>query len=433
MNHGNKISFITLGCKLNFTESASLSELAQNNGFEKVKLTENPDIVVINTCSVTNNADSKCRQAIKKAIKNADSKPTIVITGCYAQLSPESFSAIEGVDIVLGNNEKFELIERLKNHTSNNAIIAVSDINKKSEFVSTYSLGDRTRSFLKIQDGCNYFCSYCTIPFARGRNRSDKISNVISNANKIAQSGIKEIILTGINIGHFGEEHQENLLSLLKELDKVEGISRYRLSSIEPNLISDEIIDFIAKSRKFFPHFHIPLQAGSNNVLKAMNRKYKRELFAERVAKIKSVMPFACIATDIIAGFPSESNEDFIDAISFIDSLNISYMHVFTYSERPNTKALDIKPIVPNSIRKERCNQLLELSDKLKLNFYKKNKDTEHYVLFESTNNHGFINGFTGNYIKVKYPFTKELINKIVKVKLLDIDEECTYTINLMN
>lgn len=426
MSNPRKVAYITLGCKLNFTETASISNILADAGYIKVNLTENPEIVVVNTCSVTGNADAKCKQMIGRIKKTApDAK--IVATGCYAQLKPEQTANIPGVDLVLGNAEKFDLPSKIADLENNVTSIDVGNINAANQsFIASFSTGDRTRSFLKIQDGCNYFCSYCTIPFARGRSRSDTIDNVIRNIHTITKNGTKEIVLTGINIGHFGEEHNESLLQLMKEIENTD-IQRVRISSIEPNLVSREMIEFIAQSNIFLPHFHLPLQSGSNKVLKAMNRKYTVELFENKVAEIKQIMPDACVASDIITGFPSETDEDFDEICKFIERIPLSYLHVFTYSEREGTKALNIEnPVYPH-IRKKRSDILHQLSDKKKLEFYNQNKNTLRNVLFESKNDKGYLSGFTENYVRVRAPFSNELINKIVNIRLKDFYEDFVF------
>ena len=427
-----KVAFLTLGCKLNYSETSSLSRLVEENGFEIVKPTEINDIVVINTCSVTNNAEAKCRNLVRKLLKT-NPNVFIIVFGCYAQLKPNEIAAIPGVNVVLGNSEKFNLLDYLKDFEKNKAVvISNSDINVVKEFKSSYSTGARTRSFLKIQDGCDYFCSYCTIPFARGRSRSDNIKNVIKNIKLIAKEGIKEVVLSGINIGEFGINNNESFLELLNELENVNGIFRYRISSIEPNLLTDEIIELVSKSDKILPHFHMPLQSGSNKILAAMNRKYKIELFEDRVNKIKSIIPDCCIATDVIVGFPSENDSDFNETYDFLNKIEISYMHVFTYSERDGTKALNIKEIVTNRDRTSRSKILHDLSDAKKNSFYNSQKGKVRKVLFESENDNGVMYGFTDNYVKVKTEFNPILINEVTKVKLLEYNQDFIYNIELI-
>ncbi|MFZ4401295.1 MAG: tRNA (N(6)-L-threonylcarbamoyladenosine(37)-C(2))-methylthiotransferase MtaB [Bacteroidales bacterium] len=423
-----KVAFQTFGCKLNFAETSQLSRQFIENGYEIADFKETADVYVINTCTVTSIAEKKCKTAIRGAInRNPDAK--VAVIGCFSQLKAEEIQEIEGVDIIVGNNEKHKLLEMISNREvnaeDNCAYCDVKQMGKEDAFVPSYSSGDRTRSFLKIQDGCDYFCTYCAIPFARGRSRSDTIENIVISAEQIADKGLKEIILTGVNIGDFGKQNGENFLQLIKALDQVEGIERYRISSIEPELLSDEIIEFVSNSKKFLPHFHIPLQSGSNKILKMMKRHYQRELFADRIARIKEIMPASCIAADVITGFPGETDEDFQDAFEFINSLPISYLHVFTYSERPDTIAAKLEGKVAVNIRRDRSKVLQLLSDQKKHNFYLQNKDLKLKVLFESDIHHGYIFGFTDNYIRVKIKADKKLINKVVEVKLniLDIDE----------
>lgn len=413
-----KVAFHTLGCKLNFSETSTIARSLMNEGYTKVKYDEFADVYVINTCSVTEIADKKCRQAIKKAIKQNENA-FVVVTGCFAQLKPESISKIPGVDLVLGSNEKFQLsnyLGDLKKKASGE--IHAGKITTNKEFFPSYSMGDRTRTFLKVQDGCDYYCSYCTIPLARGKSRNADVKTTVELAKKAAREGAKEIILTGVNIGDFGKSTNENFLDLIKGLDEVNEIERFRISSIEPNLLTDEIIDFVAGSQKFMPHFHIPLQSGSNKVLALMKRKYNRELFAQRVGKIKSLLPHAFIGVDVIVGVRGETKVHFNDALKFINELEVSQLHVFTYSERPNTKALTIDHIVPISERKLRSQILHQLSDKKTRYFYKQFEDQTARVLFEGSNNGGMMNGFTENYLKVKIPYNQGFKNQIKNVKL---------------
>ncbi|MFA6924383.1 MAG: tRNA (N(6)-L-threonylcarbamoyladenosine(37)-C(2))-methylthiotransferase MtaB [Bacteroidales bacterium] len=419
-----KAAFITLGCKLNYSETSEIAKNIAASGFQKVKASENPDVFIINTCLVTKNAESKCRQIIRQITKSS-SKAFIVVVGCYSQMKPEDIAVISGVDLVIGNKEKHKLAEYLTNIEKKiHPVIINSDMKIENNFVPSCSADDRTRSFLKIQDGCDYFCSYCVIPHVRGKSRSDTVKNVVESAKQISATGVKEIVLTGVNIGDFSTDTNEKFYDLLKELDKIDNAERFRISSIEPNLLTNEIIEFVAASKKFLPHFHIPLQSGSNRILKLMNRKYERELYVERVKKIKSIMPQCCIATDVIVGFPSETENDFMETYNFLDKLDVSYMHVFTFSERDNTAALKIGNIVPVNDRTKRSRILHELSDKKKKYFYEQQKGRTAKVLFESKNNKGFIYGFTENYVKVKTAFKTELINKIIEVKLLKIDED---------
>ncbi|MCU4154999.1 tRNA (N(6)-L-threonylcarbamoyladenosine(37)-C(2))-methylthiotransferase MtaB [Carboxylicivirga sp. A043] len=413
-----KVAFHTFGCKLNFSETSTVARTMVEAGFEKVDISEHADVYLFNTCSVTELADKKCKQVIRKAIKQ-NPNAFIVVTGCFAQLKPETVSNIEGVDLVLGSNEKFDILQYMEDFKKvDRATIHAGQIGKNKEFKPSYSFGDRTRCFLKVQDGCDYFCSYCTIPFARGRSRSDTIANTIQQAEKAASGGAKEIILTGVNIGDFGKESGESFFELIKALEKVEGVERFRISSIEPNLLTDEIIQFVAKSNKFMPHFHIPLQSGSDKVLKLMKRKYDTALFRSKVERIKELIPHAFIGVDVIVGVRGESGEDFKTTHQFLADLDISQLHVFTYSERPNTQALKIDEVVPVPERKERSKILHELSEKKTRHFYKQYIGHENTVLFEGAEHDGMINGFTENYIKVEVPYESHLSNTIQPVKL---------------
>lgn len=427
-----KVAFYTLGCKLNFSETSTISRTFEDKGFRKVGFQEHPDVFIINTCSVTENADKKCRKIVKEAQKiNPDG--FVAIIGCYAQLKPQEIANIDGVDAVLGAAEKFRLheligtFEKSKTTVSNSDKIYTSDINETIDYHTSFSLNDRTRTFLKVQDGCDYPCSYCTIPLARGSSRSDTIENIVNAAREIAKNDVKEIVLTGVNIGDFGiikGERKESFLDLLMALDEVEGIERFRISSIEPNLLTNEIIEFVAKSKRFVPHFHIPLQSGSSKVLGLMKRRYKRELYQERVQKIKEIMPDCCIGVDVIVGHPGETDNEFKESYNFINELDISYLHVFTYSERENTSALSIKPIVPQNKRTERSRMLHILSEKKRRYFYENHLNTEQKVLFESEDNDGFMTGFTANYIKISAKYDPLLINDIKKVKLSSINAD---------
>lgn len=421
-----KVAFYTLGCKLNFSETSTIARLFDNAGYAKVEFEDTPDIYVINTCSVTENADKKCKQLVKKALK-INPNAFVAIIGCFAQLKPTEIAEIPGVDLVLGANEKFNLIEHIEklNEKSDTTIVEFESIKNTNEFVPAYSIGDRTRSFLKVQDGCDYFCTFCTIPLARGKSRNASIAHTILEAKKIAETDIKEVVLTGVNIGDFGQGGEENFFSLIKELDTVEGIDRYRISSIEPNLLNNEIIHFcLNESKHFVPHFHIPLQVGNNRLLKAMRRKYDRELYAERVQYIKQLRPDACIGVDVIVGFPGETDEEFIDTVHFLKELPISYLHVFTYSERANTTAVKLGEPVPMNVRRERNKQLHILSDKKKRAFYEENINSFRTVLFEHEEDHGIMYGFTENYVKVKMPYDATLVNTFNKVQLTEIDSD---------
>ncbi|MBS1646514.1 MAG: tRNA (N(6)-L-threonylcarbamoyladenosine(37)-C(2))-methylthiotransferase MtaB [Bacteroidetes bacterium] len=425
-----KVAFHTLGCKLNFAETSTIARKFEQTGYTKVDFAEQADVYVLNTCSVTENADKECKQLIR-TIKRKTPQALVAVIGCYAQLKADEIGQIEGVDLVLGAKEKFNLpyfVEHLGKQEGSQ--VHSCEIEETNQFVSSYSIGDRTRSFLKVQDGCDYTCSYCTIPLARGKSRSDSIESVIAQANEIALSGVKEIVLTGVNIGDFGFTHnsdvqkkQETFLDLIKQLDKIKGISRFRISSIEPNLLKNEIIDFVAASTRFTPHFHVPLQSGSNAVLKRMHRRYMRELYVERVAQIKKTMPHACIGADVLVGFPGESENEFLETYHFLNQIDVSYLHVFTYSERPNTEAANLAGSVPMHIRKERNKMLRILSAKKQHHFYQQHKGSIRSVLFETENKNGWMHGFTDNYIKVQAPFVKEQTNTIHQVCLQKINE----------
>ncbi len=418
------IALHTLGCKLNFSETTAIGRLLENDGFVKKKFDEVADVYVINTCSVTDNADKECRQIVRKIQRQAP-EALVVITGCYAQLKPKEIAEIPGVNLVLGAAEKFNIAQHLKEITQQDPTkICSCDISDVNVFVPTHSINERTRVFLKVQDGCDYNCSFCTIPMARGKSRSDEIKYVIENVHTIANAGAKEIVLTGINLGDFGKgyvsnkKHRENFYTLIQSLDVLNVIDRYRISSIEPNLLSHEIIEFVAKSNHFMPHFHIPLQSGSNTILAAMRRRYKKELYAEKVTLIKQLMPHCCIGVDVIVGFPGETNEYFNETVEFLTELDISYLHVFTYSERDNTEATTIRPIVPISIRNERNKILRNLSYKKMQAFTNKHIGQYRKVLFESVNKNGIIEGYTDNYIKVAASFKQEWENQLVDWKI---------------
>lgn len=424
------MAFHTLGCKLNFSETSSLSRMLENEGFEKKEFDDLADVYVINTCSVTDNADKECRQLVRRIQRKAP-ESFVVITGCYAQLKPKEISEIPGVDLVLGAAEKFNIAKHIRELAKGDpAKICSCDIEEVSGFHSSWSVNDRTRTFLKVQDGCDYTCSFCTIPMARGKSRSDNIANVLKNAEQLASNGVKEIVLTGVNLGDFGKGpyetgpafsisgREENFFELIRQLDKVKAIQRYRISSIEPNLLTNEIIEFVANSEKFMPHFHIPLQSGSNKTLAAMRRRYKRELYAERVALIKTLMPHCAIGVDVIVGFPGETDEDFKETFEFIHSLDVSYLHVFTYSERDNTHALTIKPIVPISIRNERNKTLRNLSYMKMQYFTEQHTGQIRKVLFEGFDKTGMIEGYTDNYIRISTPYREKWVNEIVEWKI---------------
>ena len=425
---GKTAKFYTLGCKLNFAETSTIARSFEEDGYIRVDFDDPREIYVINTCSVTENADKQFKQIVRKALKT-NPKAFLAAVGCYAQLKPEELASVDGVDLVLGAKEKFNITQYIDDLTKNNeGIVHSCEISETDFYVGSYSIGDRTRAFLKVQDGCDYKCTYCTIPMARGISRSDTIENILSNAKKISDKGIKEIVLTGVNIGDYGKgefgnkKHEHTFLELVQALDKVEGIERLRISSIEPNLIKDETIDFIAQSKSFVPHFHIPLQSGSNEILKKMKRRYLRELYVSRVAKIREVMPDACIGVDVIVGFPGETDEHFLETYHFLNELDISYLHVFTYSERDNTEAVLMDGVVPDAVRAKRSKMLRGLSAKKRNAFYESQLGKEKTVLFESDNKQGYIHGFTENYVKVKAPWDPALVNTLHKVKLTKID-----------
>ncbi len=435
-----KVAFHTLGCKLNFSETSTIARLFEEQGYQKVDFKEPSDIYVINTCSVTANADKECKQIVRSAL-TISPNAYIVIVGCYAQLKPEEIANIEGVDLVLGASEKFKLLNYLNDVTKKSkAEIYSCEIEEANFFVDSYSFGDRTRVFLKVQDGCDYNCAFCTIPLARGNSRSDTITNAVKNATDIAKQDVKEIVLTGVNLGDFGNNSskegnrkQETFYDLIQELDKVEGIERFRISSIEPNLLKDETIEFVSKSNRFVPHFHIPLQSGNNKTLKAMRRRYLRELYSERVTKIKSLMPHCCIGVDVIVGFPGETDEDFLETYTFLNNLDISYLHVFTYSERDNTDAITFENAVPIAIRKKRNKMLRILSAKKLRHFYEQHLGETRTVLFESDNKDGFMHGFTDNYIKVKTPYNASFTNQLKEVTLFELDQDGSISLSNMN
>ena len=422
MNQFERVAFYTLGCKLNFSETSTIARLFEDGGFAKVDFEDNPDIFVINTCSVTENADKKCKQLVKRA-KKISPESMVIILGCYAQLKPEEISRIPGVDLVLGANEKFNVLAHLEKKSE--VSVVYENIKHTHDFIASHSYGDRTRSFLKVQDGCDYFCTFCTIPLARGKSRNASISATLAEAHKIAQTEVKEVVLTGVNIGDFGQGGEENFFGLVQALDEVEGIDRFRISSIEPNLLSNEIIEFCLQEAKcFVPHFHIPLQSGSDQILEKMRRKYLTGLYAERVQQIKSINPDTCIGVDVIVGFPGETDEDFLATVNFLKDLDISYLHVFTYSERANTGAPKLGTKVPMETRRERSKMLHLLSDRKKLAFYQTQVGKKKSVLFEQEENEGLLYGFSENYVKVKTPFNAALVNQIVGVQLTEIDRD---------
>ena len=420
MQKQRSVAFHTLGCKLNFSETSTLSRLLETEGFEKKNFEETADIYVINTCSVTDNADKECRHLVRR-IQRKTPESLIVITGCYAQLKPQEIASIPGVDLVLGAAEKFNIVQHIAELSKGDSTkICSCEIEDVTGFNASYSANDRTRTFLKVQDGCDYTCSFCTIPKARGKSRSDSIENVVKNVEELAQTNVKEIVLTGVNLGDFGKgpdgnkKNSQDFLTLLKELDNVDGIERYRISSIEPNLLTNEIIEFVANSKKIMPHFHIPLQSGSNTILAAMRRRYKRELYAERVASIKQFMPHCSIGVDVIVGFPGETEALFKETFDFLHSLDVSYLHVFTYSERPDTDAIKLEPIVPIHIRNERNKKLRNLSFMKLQYFTQQHTGQQRKVLFEIFNKDGMMEGYTDNYLRVTTPYRKEWANEVI-------------------
>lgn len=424
MISNKSVAFHTLGCKLNYSETSTLSRMLEADGFVKKEFEDAADVYVINTCSVTENADKECRQLVRRIQRRAP-EAMVVITGCYAQLKPQEIAEIEGVDLVLGAAEKFNITRHLQDLTKGNTTkIHSCEIEEVEGFNSSYSLNDRTRTFLKVQDGCDYNCAFCTIPLARGHSRSDSIDGVLANIKELASTGTREIVLTGINLGDFGKgtnggkKREESFYELVQALDETEGIDRFRISSIEPNLLSNEIIEFVAQSKKFMPHFHIPLQSGSNKILGLMRRRYQRELYADRIATIKQLMPHCAIGVDVIVGFPTESDEDFKDTFNFLHDIDISYLHVFTYSERDNTLAIDMKPIVPMHTRHERNKALRNLSYQKLQYFTSQHAGDKRKVLFESAEKNGMMEGYTDNYIKVQTPFRKEWVNQLVDWQL---------------
>ncbi len=425
MNQYKKVALYTLGCKLNFSETSTIARSFEDAGYSKVHFNDFPDIFIINTCSVTENADKKCRQLVKKARK-INPASFIAIIGCYAQLKPEEIAEIQGVNLVLGANEKFDIVKYIENLNSiEDQTVAYGKIKEVRDFIPSFSYGDRTRSFLKIQDGCDYFCTFCTIPLARGKSRNASIAETVKEAEAIAETNIKEVVLTGVNIGDFGQGSEENFYNLIQELDKVEGIDRFRISSIEPNLLSDEIIDFcLDRADKFVPHFHVPLQSGSDELLTKMRRKYNSGLYTNRVEQIKRLAPDACIGVDVIVGFPGETDEEFMKTYNYLKDLDISYLHVFTYSERANTTANKMKGVVPMNVRKDRSKMLHILSDKKKRAFYESQLGKKGTVLWESENHDGWMHGFTENYVKVKQPYSKEAENTLQLIQMKNINSD---------
>lgn len=429
------VAFYTLGCKLNYSETSSIGRLFEEAGYTELSFNDGADIYVINTCSVTDFADRKCRQIVRRALRfNPQAK--VIVVGCYAQLKPDEIADIPGVDLVLGAAEKFRILDFVEelSKAPGKGMVKAGEVSEAKNFVDAFSFGDRTRSFLKVQDGCDYKCTFCTIPLARGRSRSDTVEQVVSNARKIAEMGVREIVLTGVNIGDFGNgteviegvrpKKEALFIDLIQALDEVEGIDRFRISSIEPNLCTDEIIEFVARSKRFVPHFHMPLQSGNNKQLRQMRRRYQRELYSERVAHIKQLMPHCCIGVDVIVGFPGETEEDFLESYRFINELDISYLHVFTYSERPNTPAIDMEGAVPVHERRRRNQMLNILSDKKRRYFYEQHLGEKREVLFEQSKTTGKMSGFTDNYIRVELPLEENLLNKLDSVELASIGED---------
>jgi len=434
-----KVAFYTLGCKLNFSETSTIARSFESEGFDRVDFSQYADIYVINTCSVTENADKRFKTIVKQAQK-VNSDAFIIAIGCYAQLKPAQLAAVDGVDLVLGATEKFKITDYLNDLTKNEiGEVHSCEIEEADFYVGSYAIGDRTRAFLKVQDGCDYKCTYCTIPLARGISRSDALENVLQNAAEIAAKNIKEIVLTGVNIGDYGKgefgnkKHAHTFLDLVKALDDVNGIHRLRISSIEPNLLKNETIDFVAQSQTFVPHFHIPLQSGSDVILKLMRRRYLSNLYVDRVHRIKQVMPHACIGVDVIVGFPGETDELFIETYNFLNELDISYLHVFTYSERDNTVAAEMEAVVPKNVRSKRSKMLRGLSVKKRRAFYESQLETNRTVLFEGENKAGYIHGFTENYVKVKTPWNPELVNTLHRVQLTEIDEDGMVRFSFVN
>lgn len=430
MNTRKKVAFYTLGCKLNFSETSTIARSFKNEGFDRVDFSEKADIYVINTCSVTENADKRFKTIVKQAQK-IKPEAFIVAVGCYAQLKPQELAHVNGVDLVLGATEKFKITDYLNDLTKNDfGEVHSCEIEEANFYVGSYSIGDRTRAFLKVQDGCDYKCTYCTIPLARGISRSDTLENVLKNAKEISKQNIKEIVLTGVNIGDYGKGefgnkiHEHTFFELVQALDNVEGIERLRISSIEPNLLKNETIAFVSQSKTFVPHFHIPLQSGHNHILKLMKRRYLRELYVDRISKIKEIMPHACIGVDVIVGFPGETDAHFLETYNFLNALDVSYLHVFTYSERDNTEAVGLDGIVPKNVRSKRSKMLRGLSAKKRRAFYDSQMGSERTVLFESENKEGYIHGFTENYVKVKEPWNPDLVNTLHSIKLTKIDED---------
>lgn len=439
MENRKKVAFYTLGCKLNFSETSTIARNFQDEGFDRVEFEDVADIYVVNTCSVTENADKQFKQVVKKALKKNENA-FVAAVGCYAQLKPEELAAVDGVDLVLGATEKFKITDYINDLSKNDmGEVHSCEIAEADFYVGSYSIGDRTRAFLKVQDGCDYKCTYCTIPLARGISRSDTLENVLKNAAEISAQDIKEIVLTGVNVGDYGKgefgnkKHEHTFYELVQALDEVEGIERLRISSIEPNLLKNETIDFVAQSKTFVPHFHIPLQSGSDKILKLMRRRYLRDVYTNRVTQIKQVMPHACIGVDVIVGFPGETDEDFLETYNYLNEMDISYLHVFTYSERANTPAAEMDGVVPAQVRSKRSKMLRGLSVKKRRAFYESQIGSTRTVLFEGENKEGYIHGFTENYVKVKTPWNPELVNTLHKIKLTKIDDDGIVRLEFVN
>jgi len=433
-----RVAFYTLGCKLNFSETSTIARSFENKGYDRVDFTDRADMYVINTCSVTENADKRFKTLVRQAQKT-NPEAFVAAIGCYAQLKPQDLADVHGVDLVLGASEKFKILDYINDLSKNDfGVVHSCEIEEADFYVDSYAIGDRTRAFLKVQDGCDYKCTYCTIPMARGISRSDTLSNVLKNAREISEQGIKEIVLTGVNIGDYGKgefgnkKHEHTFFDLVKALDKVEGVHRLRISSIEPNLLKNETIDFVARSNTFVPHFHIPLQSGSDELLKQMKRRYLTDLYVDRVKRIRNVMPHACIGVDVIVGFPGETEKHFLETYNFLNELEISYLHVFTYSERDGTVAASMSEVVPKNVRSKRSKMLRGLSVKKRRSFYESQLGHKRIVLFESENKEGYIHGFTDNYIKVKTPWNPELVNTLHEVTLADIYEDGLVQINFV-
>ncbi|WP_299161566.1 tRNA (N(6)-L-threonylcarbamoyladenosine(37)-C(2))-methylthiotransferase MtaB [uncultured Eudoraea sp.] len=433
-----RVAFYTLGCKLNFSETSTIARSFENKGYDRVDFTDRADMYVINTCSVTENADKRFKTLVRQAQKT-NPEAFVAAIGCYAQLKPQDLADIHGVDLVLGASEKFKILDYINDLSKNDfGVVHSCEIDEVDFYVGSYAVGDRTRAFLKVQDGCDYKCTYCTIPLARGISRSDTLVNVLKNAKEISEQGIKEIVLTGVNIGDYGKgefgnkKHEHTFFDLVKALDSVEGVHRFRISSIEPNLLKNETIDFVAGSNTFVPHFHIPLQSGSDELLKQMKRRYLTDLYVDRIKRIRKVMPHACIGVDVIVGFPGETDKHFLETYNFLNELDISYLHVFTYSERDGTPAASMSQVVPKNVRSKRSKMLRGLSVKKRRSFYESQLGKNRAVLFESENKEGYIHGFTDNYVKVKTPWNPELVNTLHKVTLSEIYEDGLVQINFV-